>query len=63
MELRRRILRKDDKGLIEAEWSQTDDNRRAKFYQLTLEGTMQLEAEKSDWALFASAVNAVLAMG
>ena len=57
------LHRLKSKGLIDAEWGQTDDNRRAKFYQLTTLGKAQLEEEKSQWSLFASAVEAVMAMG
>ena len=43
-------------GWIDAEWRQTDNSRRAKFYNLTRSGHKQLEAETKDWARRVSAV-------
>jgi PadR family transcriptional regulator PadR len=56
------LHRLESKGFIAANWGVTDDNRRAKFYELTTSGKKQLEDEQSYWELFAEAVNAVLAM-
>jgi transcriptional regulator len=36
-------------GWLDAEWRQTDNSRRAKFYALTRSGKKQLEVETSDW--------------
>lgn len=57
------LHRLESKGFIEANWGKTEDNRRAKFYELTKRGCAQLEEEKSYWLLFAAAVESVLAMG
>jgi transcriptional regulator len=47
-------------GWLDAEWRQTTNSRRAKYYTLTRAGRRQLEAEASDWARRASAVARIL---
>jgi PadR family transcriptional regulator len=47
-------------GLVDAEWRQTDNARRAKFYALTRAGRRQLEVETSNWARRVSAVARLL---
>ena len=47
-------------GLLDAEWRQTENSRRAKFYTLTRAGRKQLEHETADWARRASAVARLL---
>lgn len=47
-------------GLLDAEWRQTENSRRAKFYSLTRSGRRQLEVETADWARRASAVARLL---
>ena len=47
-------------GLLDAEWRQTENSRRAKFYTLTRAGRRQLELETADWARRASAVARLL---
>ena len=37
------------RGLLEAEWGNSENNRRAKFYRLTASGRARLRAETSDW--------------
>jgi PadR family transcriptional regulator PadR len=49
-------------GWIEAEWGASDNNRRAKFYELTRSGRRQLEAETAAWAKLTAAVSLVLRM-
>ena len=46
--------------LIEAEWGVSDNNRRAKFYRLTVAGRQQLVKEQSHWARLSAAINRVL---
>src|SRR6185503_2134940 len=36
-------------GLIDAEWRMSDNNRRAKYYDLTSKGRKQLKTETDDW--------------
>jgi PadR family transcriptional regulator PadR len=47
-------------GLLDSEWRQTDNARRAKFYRLTRAGRKQLEVETADWTRRASAVARLL---
>jgi PadR family transcriptional regulator PadR len=54
------LHRLEERGLIAAEWTASENNRRAKFYALTPEGRKQLEAERETWERFAGAVAAIL---
>jgi transcriptional regulator len=47
-------------GLLDAEWRQTENARRAKFYALTRAGRRRLEVETADWTRRASAVARLL---
>ena len=47
-------------GWLDAEWRQTDNSRRAKFYALTRSGKKQLEIETSDWTRRTAAVARLL---
>ncbi len=47
-------------GWLDAEWRQTENSRRAKFYSLTRAGKRQLEVETADWARRASAIARLL---
>lgn len=48
------------KGLVESEWGVSENNRRAKFYQLTPRGRRALDAEAASWSEYARAVERVL---
>ena len=50
----------EQEGWITAEWKQTENNRRAKFYSLTHLGRKQLESEAANWQLLSSAISAVI---
>ena len=54
------LYRMEEKGWIEAEWGQSENNRRAKFYALTKAGRKQLEAEEAIWARTAQAIGWVI---
>ena len=54
------LHRLERKGLIESEWGLSENNRRAKYYQLTQAGRAQLRAETSEWRQYAEAVFKVL---
>ena len=54
------LHRLERKGWIESEWGLSENNRRAKYYQLTTEGRRQLRAETSMWRRYAEAVFKVL---
>ncbi|HEU5218179.1 MAG TPA: PadR family transcriptional regulator [Gemmatimonadales bacterium] len=47
-------------GWLDAEWRQTDNSRRAKFYALTRAGRRQLDLETADWARRTAAVSRLL---
>src|SRR5271169_5604230 len=48
------------RGLLKSEWGTSDNNRRAKFYELTTEGQKKLNAEAQRWARLSSAVAFVM---
>lgn len=54
------LHRLEEKEWIEAEWGTSENNRRAKFYELTVRGRQQLEAETVSWRRYAEAVFAAL---
>ena len=47
-------------GLITAQWGTSDNNRRAKFYELTKKGRARLDIEISAWRTLSEAVAQVL---
>ncbi len=47
-------------GWIKARWGTSDNNRRAKFYELTRSGRRQLETEEESWRKLTAAVAQVL---
>jgi transcriptional regulator len=47
-------------GLIVAEWRQSENNRRARYYAITARGRKRLKAEASDWARRAAAIGRLL---
>jgi len=49
------------RGLLEASWGTSENNRRARFYKVTAAGRKQLANETATWRLFSGAVDAVLA--
>src|SRR5688572_2612897 len=55
------LYRMEAKGWIVAEWAQSDNNRRAKYYTLTKIGKKRLTEETQSWGRLASVVAAVLA--
>src|SRR3984957_6241083 len=48
------------RGWIRAHWGTSDNNRRAKYYELTKSGFKQLEGEKDAWEKLTAAVSQVL---
>jgi PadR family transcriptional regulator, regulatory protein PadR len=57
------LHRMEERGWIESEWGVSDQNRRAKFYQLTPEGRAALAAQSVTWERYAAAVFKVLRAG
>jgi transcriptional regulator len=47
-------------GLVDAEWRQSDNARRAKYYTVTRAGRKRFEAETSSWTRRVSAINRLL---
>lgn len=54
------LYRMENKGWINAEWGQSDNNRRAKFYEITKEGRKQLASESKDWTRICEAIGAIM---
>ena len=54
------LHRLERRGLIDAEWGPSDNNRRARYYELTAEGRKRLRADAINWRRYAQAVSAVL---
>jgi PadR family transcriptional regulator PadR len=54
------LHRLERRGWISAKWGTSDNNRRAKYYELTKKGRKQLEAEQDEWKKLAAAVAQVL---
>ena len=47
-------------GLLDSEWRQTENSRRAKFYALTRAGRKRLDAETADWTRRVTAMTRLL---
>jgi transcriptional regulator len=54
------LHRLERRGWIKATWGTSDNNRRAKYYELTRSGKKQLDAETEAWRKLAVAVEQVL---
>jgi transcriptional regulator len=54
------LYRLEHQGLIAAEWGESDNNRRAKFYQLTAAGRRQLRTETQNWNRMAALIAGIL---
>jgi transcriptional regulator len=54
------LHRLDRRGLVDAEWAPSENNRRARYYTLTADGRKRLREETGLWRRYARAVDAVL---
>ena len=54
------LYRLEHQGLLQAGWGTSDNNRRARFYSLTVAGRNRLKAETERWNRAALAVNTAL---
>jgi len=54
------LHRMEKRGWLEAEWGLSDNNRKAKYYQLTQVGRKQLRAKTVVWTEYAGAVFKIL---
>ena len=56
------LHRLENRGLLAADWRETETGREAKFYRLTKKGQAQLQAETASWERLAEAVGLILRM-
>jgi len=54
------LHRLERKGWIKARWGTSENNRRAKYYELTRKGRAQLEVNTGAWRKLSAAINQVL---
>src|SRR5262252_5615257 len=54
------LHRLERRGWIKARWGASDNNRKAKFYELTKSGRRQLEIEREAWEKLAAVVSQIL---
>jgi transcriptional regulator len=54
------LYRLEHQGLIAAEWGESDNRRKAKFYTLTAAGRRRLKAETAEWHKLAAAIGTAL---
>ena len=54
------LYRLEEQGWIKADWGVSENNRRARFYEITKLGRKQLEQETANWARLSLAINQVL---
>ena len=54
------LYRMQERGLLKAEWSLSDEGRRAKFYRLTALGKKRVDEEQYEWRRFVVAVEQVI---
>jgi PadR family transcriptional regulator PadR len=54
------LYRLERQGLISAEWGQSDNNRRAKYYTVTAAGRKRLREETAGWDRLAAAIASAL---
>ena len=54
------LMRLEQRGLLRGAWGQTDNNRKARFYDVTAAGKRRLETEKAEWDRMTSIMRTVL---
>src|SRR5215475_5325387 len=54
------LHRLEYRGWVKAEWGDSENNRKAKFYSLTKKGVRQLESEIAEWERLTAAIALVL---
>ena len=57
------LRRLEDRGWIRAEWGTSENNRKARYYELTGKGKRQLERELETWARFSAALGKIVDSG
>jgi PadR family transcriptional regulator, regulatory protein PadR len=56
------LHRLENRGLLAADWKETETGREAKFYRLTRKGSQQLKTEAADWQRLIAAIALILGM-
>jgi len=54
------LHRLEERGWIAAKWKTSENNRQAKYYELTTRGRKQLAAERENWARLSAAVGKIV---
>src|SRR5207245_6172580 len=54
------LYRLEHQGLIDSEWGESENNRKAKYYRLTVAGRRQLQQETGKWNRMADIIAAIL---
>jgi PadR family transcriptional regulator, regulatory protein PadR len=54
------LYRMEQRGLIDAQWGVTENNRRARYYRVTTAGRAYLRAETERWLEYAATVSGIL---
>jgi|SRR5579864_8631041 PadR family transcriptional regulator, regulatory protein PadR len=57
------LYRLEERGLLQAQWRESENGRMAKFYSLTRKGARQLETERENWQRTVAAISQVLITG
>lgn len=55
------LHRLEEQGWLRSEWGESENRRRAKFYELTRAGRRQLDAETAEWERVAAAITSAIA--
>lgn len=55
------LRRLEARGLVKGKWAVSENNRRARFYELTAAGRRQLTDERKQWERFSQALGLILA--
>jgi transcriptional regulator len=56
------LHRLENRGLLSADWRESETGREAKFYQLTRKGRAQLESEAASWERLTQAIGLILGL-
>jgi transcriptional regulator len=54
------LYRMEERGLIEAEWGVTENQRQARYYKITAPGRAHLKAQIAQWVRYAETVTTIL---
>jgi transcriptional regulator len=54
------LRRLEARGWVTAKWGASENNRRARYYQLSAAGRRQLDSERAEWERFAHALGLIL---